>query len=73
MATVGRPRKEALVRDRSAQRGLPSDLTRHSFIVPVSLLKEFQRICDDEGKSYREGITDALTAFILRRRGVYLH
>ena len=70
---AGRPQKETLVRDRSAQRGLPSDLTRHSFIVPVSLLAEFQRICDDEGKPYKEGIADALNAFILRRRGVYLH
>ena len=68
----GRPRKD-LVRDKSCQKGLPRELTRHSFIVPTSLLREFQSVCDAEGKPYKVGIAEALDGFVLRRRGVYLH
>lgn len=57
---MGRPRKEGLVRDNSAQEGLAPDCTRASFILKVEALK-FVR---DYAYTRRVSIKDALTEII---------
>lgn len=56
----GRPRNEELVRDNSAQAGLPEDYTRASFIMKVSALNDLK----DYAYTKRMSIKDALTEIL---------
>ncbi len=55
----GRPKKN-LVRDNAAQRGLPKDYTRHSFIVRVDLLNKLQDYAYTERKTVKETLEEML-------------
>lgn len=55
----GRPKKD-LVRDNSAQRGLPEDYTRHSFIVRMDLLNKLQDYAYTERITIKEALEEAL-------------
>lgn len=57
---MGRPRKNDLVRDNSAQEGLTEDYTRATFILKVSALEAVK----DYAYTKRIPIKDALTEII---------
>lgn len=58
--TVGRPKKKELVRDNAAQRGLPRDYTRKTFIINVELLEKLEDYAYTERLSIKDALNDLL-------------
>ena len=60
----GRPKNENLVRDNTMQRGLTSDMTRQTFILPVEQVETLKNYAYTERKKIKDIIQDALQEYI---------
>ena len=59
----GRPRNEELVRDNSAQAGLPEEYTRASFILKVSALNDLKNYAYTNRMSIKDALSEILEEF----------
>ena len=60
----GRPRNEDLVRDAGAQKGLPTELTRQTFIVNVEQMETLKDYAYTERKRLKEVVSEAFQEYI---------
>lgn len=61
---VGRPRKTDIVRDSSAQRGLPKEYTRQTFIVRTDLNEKLKDLAYTDRVTVKELMEDMLENYL---------
>lgn len=61
---MGRPRKSDLVRDNSAQAGLPEEWQRATFIVKVSALDDLKSYAYTKRIPLKDALTEVIEKFI---------
>jgi len=62
--TIGRPKKDGLVRGNSVQEGLTEEYTRATFIVRCDLLEKLKDYAYTERESLKDVVNDMLEDFL---------